>query len=61
MQDHLGDLYQKMGRLKLAAAHWQRALEEWGKAVPADVDQEDVAKVQHKLEAARVKLAQQGR
>jgi tetratricopeptide (TPR) repeat protein len=61
VQDHLGDLYHKMGRLKLAAAHWQRALEEWGKAVPADVDQEDVAKVQHKLEAARVKLAQQGR
>jgi len=61
VQDHLGDLYQKMGRLKLAAAHWQRALEEWGKALPADVDQEDVAKVQHKLEAARVRLAQQGR
>ncbi len=61
VQDHLGDVYQKMGRLKQAAAHWQRALEEWGKTVPADVDQDDVAKVQHKLEAARVKLAQQGR
>jgi tetratricopeptide (TPR) repeat protein len=61
VQDHLGDVYQKMGRLKQAAAHWQRALEEWAKAVPADVEQEDVAKVQHKLEAARVKLAQQGR
>ncbi|HYA95586.1 MAG TPA: tetratricopeptide repeat protein, partial [Terriglobales bacterium] len=61
VQDHLGDLYQKTGRLKLAAAHWQRALDEWAKAVPADVDQEDVAKVQHKLELARVKLAQQGR
>jgi tetratricopeptide (TPR) repeat protein len=61
VQDHLGDVYQKMGRLKQAAAHWQRALEEWAKTVPADVDQDDVAKVQHKLEAARVKLAQQGR
>jgi len=61
VQDHLGDVYQKMGRLKQAAAHWQRALEEWGKTVPADVDQDDVAKVQHKLEAARVRLAQQGR
>jgi len=61
VQDHLGDVYQKMGKLKQAAAHWQRALEEWAKAVPADVEQEDVAKVQHKLEAARVKLAQQGR
>src|SRR5208282_2594840 len=46
VQDHLGDVYQKMGRLKQAAAHWQRALEEWGKTVPADVDQDDVAKVQ---------------
>ena len=61
VQDHLGDLYQKMGRLKLAAAHWQRALDEWGKAVPADIDQEELAKAQKKLEAARVKLAQQGR
>jgi tetratricopeptide (TPR) repeat protein len=61
VQDHLGDVYQKMGRLKLAAAHWQRALEEWNKTVPADVDQEEVAKAQKKLEAARVKLAQQGR
>jgi tetratricopeptide (TPR) repeat protein len=60
VQEHLGDLYQKMGRLKLAAAHWQHAIEEWNKAVPADIDQEDFAKVQRKLEAARVKLAQQG-
>ena len=57
----VGELYQKMGRLKLAAAHWQRALEEWSKTVPGDVDQEEVAKAQKKLEAARVKLAQQGR
>jgi len=61
VQDHLGDVYQKMGRLKLAAAHWQRALEEWNRTVPGDVDQEEVAKAQKKLEAARVKLAQQGR
>ncbi len=26
VQDHLGDLYQKTGRLKLAAVHWERAL-----------------------------------
>ena len=33
VQDHLGDLYQKTGRLKLAAAHWERAVEEWNKTV----------------------------
>jgi tetratricopeptide (TPR) repeat protein len=59
IQDHLGDLYHKTGRLKLAAAHWERALQEWSRTVAAEVDNEEVAKVQKKLEAARVKLAQQ--
>ncbi|OLC89733.1 MAG: hypothetical protein AUH86_24820, partial [Acidobacteria bacterium 13_1_40CM_4_58_4] len=45
VQDHLGDLYQKTGRLKLAAAHWERALAEWNKTVAAEVDPAEVAKV----------------
>lgn len=60
VQDHLGDLYQKKGQLKQAAAHWERALDEWQRSVPGDVDQTDVAKTQKKLESARVKLAQEG-
>ena len=59
VQDHLGEVYAKTGRLKLAAAAWERALSEWNKSVPADVDQNDVAKVQKKLESAKVKLARQ--
>lgn len=59
VQDHLGEVYAKTGRLKLAAAAWERALDEWNKSVPADVDQNDVAKVQKKLESAKVKLAKQ--
>ena len=59
VQDHLGDLYQKTGRLKLAAVHWERALQEWNKAVSAEVDSADVAKVQKKLESAKVKLAKE--
>ncbi len=59
VQDHLGELYQKTGRLKLATTHWERALEEWNKTIPAEVDSDDVAKVQKELESARVKLAQQ--
>ncbi|HWR15773.1 MAG TPA: tetratricopeptide repeat protein [Terriglobales bacterium] len=55
--DHLGDLYQKTDRLKLAAATWERALQEWNKTIPAEVEQSDVAKVQKKLDAARVRLA----
>jgi tetratricopeptide (TPR) repeat protein len=59
VQEHLGDLYQKTGRLKLAAAHWERALEEWNKTVAAEVDGDALAKVQQKLDAARVRLAKE--
>ena len=59
VQDHLGDLYQKTGRLKLAAVHWERALQEWNKTISAEVDSADVAKVQKKLESAKVKLAKE--
>jgi tetratricopeptide (TPR) repeat protein len=59
VQEHLGDLYQKTGRLKLAAAHWERAVQEWNRTVPAEVDAEAFAKVQQKLDAAKVKLAKE--
>jgi tetratricopeptide (TPR) repeat protein len=59
VQQHLGDLYQKTGRLKLAAAHWERAIEEWGKTVTAEVDGDALAKVQLELDAAKVKLAKE--
>ncbi len=59
VQAHIGDLYQKTGRLKLATTHWQRALEEWKKTIPAEVDTDEVAKVQKDLESAKVKLAKQ--
>jgi len=59
VQEHLGDLYQKTGRLKLAAAHWDRAVQEWSKTVPAEQDSEAFAKVQQKLDAAKVKLAKE--
>ncbi len=59
VQEHLGDLYQKTGRLKLAAAHWERALQEWNKTVASEVDQEEQAKVQKKLESAKVRLAKE--
>jgi tetratricopeptide (TPR) repeat protein len=59
VQDHLGDLYQKTGRLKLAAAHWERAINEWNKTIPAEVDQNEVARVAKKLESAKIKLAKE--
>lgn len=59
IQDHLGELYAKTGKLKLATVHWERALDEWNKSAAADVDQQDVSRVQKKLESAKVRLAQQ--
>ena len=59
VNDHLGDLYEKTGRIRLAAAQWERALKEYARSPQADVDPADVAKVQHKLDTARVKLAKQ--
>jgi len=59
VHDHLGDLYQKTGRLKLAAANWERALTEWNRTISAEVDPADVAKVQKKLDSAKIKLARE--
>jgi tetratricopeptide (TPR) repeat protein len=59
IQDHLGELYARTSRFKLAAAHWEHALDEWSKSVPGDVDQQDVTRVTKKLENTKVKLAQQ--
>jgi tetratricopeptide (TPR) repeat protein len=59
VHDHLGDLYEKTGRIHLAAEQWQISVDEYAKSNTADVEPGDVAKVQKKLEGARVKLAKQ--
>jgi len=59
VQQHLGDLYQKTGRLKLAAAHWERAIQEWNKTIAVEVDTDELAKVQKELESAKIKLAKE--
>jgi tetratricopeptide (TPR) repeat protein len=59
VHDHLGDLYQKTGRLKLAANNWERALTEWTREIAADVDPADPVRVQKKLDSAKMKLAKE--
>ncbi len=59
VHEHLGDVYQKTNRLKLAVTQWERSLQEWKKTIPAEVDASDVAKVQKKLDGAKVRLAKQ--
>ena len=57
VHDHLGEVYEKTGNLKMAVAQWERSMSEYASSLPADADPADVAKVQRKLENARVKLA----
>jgi tetratricopeptide (TPR) repeat protein len=59
VHEHLGDLYEKTGRIRLAAAQWELSLAEFAKSPAADIEPGDVAKVQKKLETARVKLAKE--
>ncbi len=56
VHDHLGEVYEKTGKLKLAVSQWERSMTEYAHSLPADADPTDIAKVQHKLESARVKL-----
>jgi tetratricopeptide (TPR) repeat protein len=57
VHDHLGEVYERTGNLKMAVAQWERSMNEYSHSLPADADPSDVAKVQHKLENARVKLS----
>ena len=59
VHDHLGDLYEKTGRIRLAASQWELSLSEYSKSAAPDVEPAEVAKVQKKLETARVRLAKQ--
>lgn len=58
IHDHLGDVLFKKGKLKEAIAQWESSLKEWDSSAPADVEPEEVAKVEKKLDGARVRLAQ---
>ncbi len=59
VHDHLGDVYFKLGKTREAIAQWQASVKEFQTAAAADRDPEELAKVNKKLDAARVRLAQE--
>jgi len=59
IHDHLGDVYFKQGKIKDAIAQWQASLNEWSNSSPGDREPAEIAKVQKKLESARVRLAKE--
>jgi tetratricopeptide (TPR) repeat protein len=58
--DHLGEIEAKNGKLQEAVSDWQKSLTEYSSSLAPEADPADVAKVQKKLESARVRLARNG-
>jgi len=59
VHDHLGDVYAKQGRTKEAIMEWQASLKEAQKPGQVDVDAEEMAQVNKKLDEAQAKLAKE--
>jgi len=59
IHEHLGDVYFKQGKIKEAIAQWQSSVKELNAAVPGDSEPDELAKVQKKLDSARVRLAKE--
>ncbi len=55
--DHLGEIEARNGKLQKAIADWQKSLQAYSTSLPPEAEPADVAKVQRKLEGARVRLA----
>jgi Tfp pilus assembly protein PilF len=55
--DHLGEMEAKNGKLQAAVSEWEKSLAAYATSLAPDAEPADVAKVQKKLESARVRLA----
>ncbi len=59
VHDHLGDVYMKLGKTQEAIGQWNASMKGFKEQPAADTDPDEVSKVSGKLDAARVKLAQE--
>ena len=59
VHEHLGDIYMAQGKTKLAQEQWQLSLREWDQSAKSEFDPDDVAKLRKKLDAVKLRLAQE--
>jgi tetratricopeptide (TPR) repeat protein len=59
VHDHLGEVYFKEGKIREAVAQWQSSVREYQSGPASDMDHSELAKVQKKLEDAKVRLARE--
>jgi tetratricopeptide (TPR) repeat protein len=59
VHDHLGDVYFHEGKIREAITQWQSSLKAYQTGAPSDNDHSEVAKVQKKLDTAKVRLARE--
>jgi len=59
VHDHLGEVYMREGKIKDAIAQWQSSVKEWQTSSPSEMDHAEMAKVQKKLDEAKVRLARE--
>lgn len=59
VHDHLGQLYEKTGRLKLAVEQWELSLKEFAHTLPADAEPGELGRVQKQLDKVRIRLAKE--
>lgn len=58
IHSHLGDVYAKRGRADLAAAEWEKALAEWRRSLPGDMEADKVAELEKKVSLLKHRVAQ---
>ena len=53
--EHLGDVYSKSNRMSDAFIQWKRAVEEWKKLPPSEINEEEFSRLERKLREAEGK------
>ena len=59
VHDHLGEVYLREGKIKQAVEQFQSSVKEWQTSSPSEMDHAEMAKVQKKLDDAKIRLAKE--